>query len=300
MKPLVSIMIPTYNQENFIKRAIESALFQTYKNIEIIISDDSINNKTEELIKKYYYDNEKIRYYHNIPSKGKTNNYRYMLYNLVKGKYAVNLDGDDYFIDKNFIKDSVEIFNKFSDLVMVVAKQEILKVNEGRIIKPKNFDEEILIKNGKKVFLDSIFKNLEIPHLATIYNVELAKKIGFYEYDIPSMDRESLLKLSLHGKVGILNRIVGVWVHHNNNISQNLDFETLLENIKMYDRLYEYALVHGINKFVLKIWKLLAKYKSLYGYIVSNNNKTIIKKLRNTNYKLYSYLLKLDPRLKRL
>jgi len=100
--------------------------------------------------------------------------------------------------------------------------------------------------------------------------------------------------------VGILNRIVGVWVHHGNNISQNIDFNILLENIKMYDRLYKYALNYNLNPIILKMWKILAKYKAFYTYVVRSENKDEIYRILNSDYKIYGYLLNLDPRLKKV
>ena len=52
--PLVSILIPTYNRPHYFKIALESALAQTYSNIEIIIGDDSTNDETETLIHEQY------------------------------------------------------------------------------------------------------------------------------------------------------------------------------------------------------------------------------------------------------
>jgi glycosyltransferase involved in cell wall biosynthesis len=53
-KPLVSVIIPTYNRANLIGRAIQSALDQTYRNIEIIIVDDASNDNTEEIVTKFH------------------------------------------------------------------------------------------------------------------------------------------------------------------------------------------------------------------------------------------------------
>ena len=60
-KPLVSIIIPVYNGEKFVCEAIDSAIAQTYKNIEIIVVDDGSKDDTSEVVKRY---GERIKYYH--------------------------------------------------------------------------------------------------------------------------------------------------------------------------------------------------------------------------------------------
>lgn len=51
--PLVSIIIPTYNRAELLKRAIESALAQTYKNIQIIVVDDASEDNTPEVVQSF-------------------------------------------------------------------------------------------------------------------------------------------------------------------------------------------------------------------------------------------------------
>ncbi|MFZ2206612.1 MAG: glycosyltransferase [Microgenomates group bacterium] len=58
--PLVSIVIPVYNGSNFVKDAINSALDQTYKNIEILVINDGSTDNTEEIVKSY---GKKVRYF---------------------------------------------------------------------------------------------------------------------------------------------------------------------------------------------------------------------------------------------
>lgn len=60
--PKVLVMIPTFNRPHYFKLALESAINQRYKNLEIVVSDDSTDNLTARLIKKYLYDT-RIKYY---------------------------------------------------------------------------------------------------------------------------------------------------------------------------------------------------------------------------------------------
>ena len=59
MNNKVSIIIPVYNGENYIREAIDSALSQTYKNIEIIVVNDGSKDNTDEICKSY---GKKIKY----------------------------------------------------------------------------------------------------------------------------------------------------------------------------------------------------------------------------------------------
>jgi len=52
-RPLVSIIIPNYNKAPYIRETIESALNQTYKNIEVIVVDDGSTDESKEIIKSF-------------------------------------------------------------------------------------------------------------------------------------------------------------------------------------------------------------------------------------------------------
>ncbi|HUX35674.1 MAG TPA: glycosyltransferase [Candidatus Paceibacterota bacterium] len=91
-KPLVSILIPAYNAEKFVKAAIDSALGQTYKNIEVVVINDGSTDGTAEAVKPYLSDKRII--YFEQPNGG-ISKARNKAFELSHGDYITFLDADD-------------------------------------------------------------------------------------------------------------------------------------------------------------------------------------------------------------
>lgn len=91
--PLVSIMIPTYNRPELFEKTLQSALAQSYDNIEILVNDNSTNEDTSFLIKKYEYD-PRLKYYRNMDAKCKEDNFR-PFEHQAKGEYLQWCMDDD-------------------------------------------------------------------------------------------------------------------------------------------------------------------------------------------------------------
>lgn len=107
--PLVSIVIPVYNGEKYVKEAIDSALAQTYKNIEIIVVNDGSTDKTEEICKSY---GNKIRYF--SKKNGGTSTALNVGIKNMKGDYFSWLSHDDQYYP-NKIKRQIEELSKLDD-----------------------------------------------------------------------------------------------------------------------------------------------------------------------------------------
>lgn len=67
---MISVCIPTYNGQKYIRECIDSVLAQTYKNYEVVIIDDSSNDETLKIIEEYSSKNEKIRCFYNSNNLG--------------------------------------------------------------------------------------------------------------------------------------------------------------------------------------------------------------------------------------
>ncbi|UIJ69712.1 glycosyltransferase (plasmid) [Bacillus cereus] len=94
--PLVSVLIPTYNRPTYFQIALKSAIKQTYKNIEIIITDDSTNDETYNCIQPYLKKYNNIFYYKNPTTLGGPRNF-INAYKRSNGEYINFLMDDDIF-----------------------------------------------------------------------------------------------------------------------------------------------------------------------------------------------------------
>jgi len=118
MNPRVSIIVPTYNSEKFIKRAIDSILNQTFQDFEIIIIDDASMDKTVEIVKNYCEKDKRIKLFQlNENSGGPAKPFNVGIKNS-SGEFVAFLESDDEWLSKKLEK-QIEIFEKFSNVGLV-------------------------------------------------------------------------------------------------------------------------------------------------------------------------------------
>ncbi len=108
--PLVSVLIPLYNAQEYISATLESVLNQTYTNIEIIIVDDGSSDNSIEIVKSYQQRYSNIALY-TQPNSG-ASRARDRAFELSKGDYINYLDSDDL-LSSNKIASQIELLREF-------------------------------------------------------------------------------------------------------------------------------------------------------------------------------------------
>lgn len=105
-RPLVTVIIPTYNRAGLIGHAIKSVLNQTYPNIQLIVIDDGSVDNTPEVVRSF----ENTEYFSKPNGgQGSARNYGF---NYSKGKYVATLDSDDQWFP-DFVERQIENMEKF-------------------------------------------------------------------------------------------------------------------------------------------------------------------------------------------
>jgi glycosyltransferase involved in cell wall biosynthesis len=92
--PLISVIIPTYNVENYIIDSVNSIINQTYKNIEIIIVDDNSNDNTFKILNSLKELDSRIKLYKNNKNLKIVNTLNFAI-SVSSGEYIARMDGDD-------------------------------------------------------------------------------------------------------------------------------------------------------------------------------------------------------------
>ncbi len=132
--PLVSVLITTHNRSDLLKRAIESALHQTYKTLEVIVIDDGSTDNTEEVVNEYLKQYDNLKYLKHSEAKGanvaRNNGIRH-----AQGKYIAGLDDDDEFDDK-YIETLVNAYD--DNYACVVAGARLVTDSKTTLLTRKN------------------------------------------------------------------------------------------------------------------------------------------------------------------
>lgn len=118
-KPLISIGMPVYNGEPFVKEALDSLLAQDYPNFELIISDNASTDRTHERCLDYANRDGRIRYYRNSENLGALANWN-RVFALSRGKYFAWAAHDDVW-EPTFVSTLVRLLDDNPDAVVAFS-----------------------------------------------------------------------------------------------------------------------------------------------------------------------------------
>ena len=168
---LVSIIIPAYNTEKYIYRAIESSIRQTYKNIEIIIIDDGSTDNTLKAAQKYNYDNRVRIFQQDNNGVSSARNYGIR---EAKGEYIIFLDSDDW-LEDNAVEILLDLQVKYPDKFICAGKYNVdIDPKTGNFIRTRNIKTD---EYDGKIFnsLESLKIILSSPH-SKMYRSDIIRK----------------------------------------------------------------------------------------------------------------------------
>ena len=177
--PLVTIAIPTYNRaDTYFRTALKSALNQSYSRIEVLVSDNSSDDATSELIDREYASYERLRYVHHEENLGAIGNFNYCL-NAARGKYFLLLHDDDC-IDLDLIETCINSLHSSTGVGYIRTGVRLLD-QQGRVT--ERYPNKASGAQGAQAVLQWMrFKNYWTLS-STLYETEALREVGGFNQD---------------------------------------------------------------------------------------------------------------------
>jgi glycosyltransferase involved in cell wall biosynthesis len=314
---IVSVILPTYNRAGYIKDAIESALNQTYRNIELLIIDDGSTDNTQAVIEPYLKDN-RIRYIkqENCGAAAARNKGL----ELSKGKYVAFIDSDDIW-EKDKLEIQLEVMNSLPD-VAIVFSDFSAKRQDGLIEKSHIrtyftvmdtyelsyddvFSHSNTLNNSEKVYWGNIYKTMIFGNIiltsTTLFRQEVFNTEGSFDTKYKTLeDYDLFLKLTKRFIAAFVDKPLICYRYSENQLSGDLFFGKLCTNlIDIFNK--NIATIKDeefLKKNRKKIKRRLGTFYAMQAYYhFSHDNMALSAKnywqsIRNNpvNYRAYIYL----------
>ena len=192
-KKLISIIVPVYNVEPYLKRCLDSIINQTYTNIEIILIDDGSTDNSGSICDDYSKQDKRIKVIHKKnsgPSAARNSGLK-----MSSGEYIGFVDSDDY-IETNYLE-RMMTYNKNYNVVMCRTR----RINGDNINVPRSFDydDDYVILNGKESFALLCTEKIDCSCCDKLFSKDVKHLISFPDGKI-NEELEVLTKIFINSE----------------------------------------------------------------------------------------------------
>lgn len=213
-RPLVSVVMPVYNAEKYLKTSVESILNQTYTNYEFVIVDDASTDASQVILQEYSKKNSQIKLLRNKDNLGVTGSLNKAL-DYVKGKYVVRMDADDWSNLKR-LELQVDLMEENPNVVVSGSYIEVCDSNlQTMYIRRYQLDD----KNIRK----RMFRYSPFAHPATIWRTSDLKKERYSEKARNCEDYELYFRIGRLGRFMNTNKVLLRLRLHPSSISASMN-----------------------------------------------------------------------------
>ena len=205
--PFISVIMPVYNCERYVKDAIQSILNQSYTNFELLILDDNSSDSTKTIINEFT--DLRIKLIEKSKNTGYTNSLNYGL-SIAKGTYIARMDGDDISIPERFAK-QVAFLELHPDVIVCGTNYKIIGTNKVKILPETHEDIKI-----------ELLKNTCFGHPTVMIRKEILDRYDLM-YDIekePAEDYDLWVRLLKYGRLYNLNEVLLHYRVYDGQVSQ--------------------------------------------------------------------------------
>ncbi len=219
--PLVSIIIPCYNHEKYIKDCLDSILTDTYLNKEVVIINDGSNDSSDLEILKWINNNNVIKItYLSRENRGVCSTLNQLIL-LAKGKYILPLASDDMLCNDTIAERVLILENNPSKLVLL-SDAAVINSN-GKIVMTSSMQNYHKVCKLNYYSFDGILRqtmvSLGVSGATLLVNKKIYDLVGLYPEKISAEDWYFYQRAAAMGKIMFWDRIVSFYRVHSFNTS---------------------------------------------------------------------------------
>lgn len=178
---MVSVIIPTYNSEEYLRESIESIFNQTFKDYEIILVDDGSTDNTREIVKQFY---PSVKYIYQ--DQGGAARARNTGIRAARGEFIAFLDADDIWLPTKLEK-QVEHFRQHTDVGFIFTEHS--QFNENGIIRSFVGKRDRLVKGE---ILENIFLYSGVATPTVIVRKKVFEQVGLFDEDLIAAEDDNM------------------------------------------------------------------------------------------------------------
>lgn len=214
-RPVVSTIVPSYNQENYIVQTLKSALAQKGDFIhEVIAADDGSTDATHRLIAAAKASNSHIiRDISTGQNVGISRNFERAI-DASLGDYIAILEGDDYWTDEKKLAEQVRFLEENADCSMVFSKINVLNVTSNKMATLERQDSLRTNKLTGDDFLAHPTLNLIANFSCCMFRAHLLKRAPKAVFSPRINEISVAFYFEQHGKIGFIDRAMSVYRQH--------------------------------------------------------------------------------------
>lgn len=314
--PLLSVIVPFYNEERYLEECIQSILAQTYAKLEVILVDDGSTDHSVDISEKYAKLDSRVRIIHQ--KNGGLVCARKTGVAAAQGEYVTFVDGDDWIDSDRYL---IMYERGMKDGVDIVSSDVMAEYGNGTSKEYFNYDEGIY-KGDLSVILDNWLSKDHFyqpiyfaPLWKHLYKRELLTEVQLSLDDRIWMGEDTVVHLQCVMRATSFANVRGAYYHYRKDAASM----TVSMNHKhsyselIYDTLYPQICARREHEFLLKSLKLftyslllISEYDLLMDYYkgclfpfrkIKENNRIVIYGTGAFGRKLLSYLLRTGSKM---
>jgi cellulose synthase/poly-beta-1,6-N-acetylglucosamine synthase-like glycosyltransferase/spore germination protein YaaH/peptidoglycan/xylan/chitin deacetylase (PgdA/CDA1 family) len=192
-QPLVSVLIPAYNEESVILSTVRSALASDYPNVEILVVDDGSSDNTSELVTRDFGDDPRVRLI-TQPNRGKPAALNHGL-TVAAGEIAVTIDADTC-VNRDAVR---KLVRNFADPAVAAVAGNVKVMNRNRWLTRWQALEYITSQNLEKRAFDLLNCIPVVPGAVGAWRTEVIRQCGGFSRDTVAEDTDLTLTIRRQG-----------------------------------------------------------------------------------------------------